>query len=145
MNKIKKALLDDCREHLVFAIGSAAGAGEHETAVKINQILIDLDIACEMCYTGKNARKARKTEGKKMKKYYVVLYSDSTRFEPFYSASRDSVKHLTDHGAKECRVYDSDGYLISWAQADGDYSRNVWRCAVPKIYEPMAQEYRIEL
>lgn len=72
MNKTKKSLLDDCREHLVFAIGSAAGAGEHETAVKINQILIDLDIACEMCYTGKNARKARKNEEEKtMKAYYV--------------------------------------------------------------------------
>lgn len=53
MNKIKKSLLDDCREHLVFAIGSAAGAGEHETAARINAILIDLDIECEMCYTGK--------------------------------------------------------------------------------------------
>jgi hypothetical protein len=80
-----------------------------------------------------------------MKKYYVVLYSDSTNFEPYYSNSRNSVKHLTDHGAKECRVYDSDGYLISWAQADGDNSRNVWRCAVPEIYEPAAQEYRIKL
>lgn len=62
MDKTKKSLLDDCREHLVFAIGSAAGAGEHETAARINAILVDIDIACEMCYTGKNARKARNNE-----------------------------------------------------------------------------------
>lgn len=48
MDKIKKSLLDDCREHLILAVGSAAGAGEHETAVRINQILIDIDIAQEM-------------------------------------------------------------------------------------------------
>ena len=67
MDKIKKSLLADCREHLVFAIGSAAGAGEHETSAIINEILISLDITCEMCYTGKNSRVALKTEGKKMK------------------------------------------------------------------------------
>lgn len=77
MNKTKKALLDDCREHLIFAIGSAAGAGEHETAARINAILVDIDIALEMCYTGKNAREARKTEGKKMKKYiFPNIYDD---------------------------------------------------------------------
>lgn len=53
MNKTQKALLDDCREHLILAVGSAAGAGEHETAARINAILIDIDTACEMCYTGK--------------------------------------------------------------------------------------------
>lgn len=74
MNKIKKSLLDDCREHLVFAIGSAAGAGEHETAARINAILVDLDIECEMCYTGKNARKARENEEeKKMRKLRIYV------------------------------------------------------------------------
>jgi hypothetical protein len=72
MDKTKKALLDDCREYLILAIGSAAGAGEHETAARINAILVELDIACEMCYTGKNTRKTRKNEEEKtMKTYYV--------------------------------------------------------------------------
>ncbi len=62
MNKAKRLWLDDCRESLVQAVGAAACAGEHETAARINAILIDIDIACEMCYTGKNARKARKNE-----------------------------------------------------------------------------------
>lgn len=78
MNKIKKSLLDDCREHLILAVGSAAGAGEHEIAPRINAILIELDIECEMCYTGKNARKARKNEeGKKMKKYIWVEHFEN--------------------------------------------------------------------
>lgn len=84
MNKTKKALLDDCREHLIFAIGSAAGAGKHETAARINAILVDIDIAQEMCYTGKNAREARKTEGKKMKKYIVREFrtaNDGSEYE----------------------------------------------------------------
>lgn len=76
MNKIKKSLLDDCREYLVLAVGSAAGAGERETAARINAILVDIDIACEMCYTGKNSRKARKTEGKNMK-YALYIESDN--------------------------------------------------------------------
>lgn len=80
MDKIKKSLLDDCREHLILAVGSAAGAGEHETAVRINQILIDIDIAQEMCYTGKNARNARKNEEEKtMKKYAVYTHYDSSK------------------------------------------------------------------
>jgi hypothetical protein len=81
MDKIKKALLDDCREHLILAVGSAAGAGEHETAARINAILVDIDIACEMCYTGKNARKARENEEvNKMAKWldiWKVMYNPS--------------------------------------------------------------------
>lgn len=99
MDKIKKALLDDCREHLVLAVGSVAGAGEHETAARINAILIELDIKCEMCYTGKNARKARKTEGKKMK---CALYIESDNGGRAVMLSVDKAWYICDCAPSGC-------------------------------------------
>lgn len=71
MSKAKKQWLDDCKEHLVQATGSAYCAGCKELAQSINSILTELDKMEFLGYTGKNARNARKTEGNTMKAYYV--------------------------------------------------------------------------
>lgn len=102
MDKIKKSLLDDCREYLVLAVGSAAGAGEHETAARINAILIDIDIACEMCYTGKNTRKSRENEeDTKMDKIKIwsVCVNHVTWDSPqtLYFNSKDAAEECYSH------------------------------------------------
>lgn len=71
MSKAKKQWLDDCKEHLVQATGSAYCAGCKELAQSINSILTEIDKMEFLGYTGKNARNARKTEGNTMKAYYV--------------------------------------------------------------------------
>ena len=77
MDKAKKLWLDNCRDSLIQAVGAAVCAGEHETATRINALLMDLDSACKMCYTSKNARKARENEEvKTMTIYGRAITSD---------------------------------------------------------------------
>ena len=110
MNKTKKALIDDCREHLVFAIGSAAGAGEHETAARINAILVDIDIACEMCYTGKNARGARKNEEEKKMATIIRKGDEFTDESGDLRIIRIEGKHFSDYAVSIWKTaYDEDG------------------------------------
>lgn len=145
MNKIKKSLLDDCREYLVLAVGSAAGAGEHETAARINAILVDIDIACEMCYTGKNARKAQKTEEKEMKKYIWVEHFENWNNRGYSLHNTETGKNVAWIGEEnycDYRISTSD-YTMSEYRFSGTLAEAMAACIKtaginPEEVEPLA-------
>lgn len=78
MDKAKKQWLDDCKEHLVQATGSAYCAGCKELAQSINSILTELDKMEFLGYTGKNARGARKNEEENTMQNDFTLLDGST-------------------------------------------------------------------
>lgn len=99
MNKAKNQWLDDCKEHLVQATGSAYCAGCKELAQSINSILMELDKMEFLGYTGKNARKARKTEGKNMK---YALYIESDNGGRAVMLSVDNTWYICDCAPSGC-------------------------------------------
>lgn len=134
IDKAKKQWLDDCKEHLVQATGSAYCAGCKELAQSINSILTELDKMEFLGYTGKNARKARKNKEEK-KMATIIRKGDEFTYESeeaqqIAAKIAASDEWSADDCKKLCELADM---LKEWEEADGETFESVVYDAAEKL------------
>lgn len=117
MSKAKKQWLDDCKEHLVQATGSAYCAGCKELAQSINSILTELDKMEFLGYTSKNARKARENEEVKTMTIYgrAITNDDMANIADYM---RDDIREELHAQLAPCS---NERFLRAYIDRDPDF------------------------
>lgn len=117
MSKAKKQWLDDCKEHLVQATGSAYCAGCKELAQSINSILTELDKMEFLGYTCKNARGAWKNEEVKTMTIYgrAITNDDMANIADYM---RDDIREELHAQLAPCS---NEQFLRAYLDRDPDF------------------------